>query len=81
MEGPRGARMATPWAGWTDPTPLISNNPCQKYIGEKNSRVLGVFSFSDLSQQPVIPMISIHIFARGEKPRTRTTGANTNKES
>src|SRR5215831_10797002 len=31
-EGPRGHGMATPWATWTDPTPLISNNPCEKSI-------------------------------------------------
>src|SRR5262249_31393800 len=48
-----------------------------KILYELKTRGLEKFSVSDLLQQPVMPMISIHIFARGKTPwtsQTRTLG-------
>ena len=48
---------------------------------ELKTRGLAKFSVFRLLQQPVMPMISIHIFARGKRPRTRTTGAKRQTKS
>jgi hypothetical protein len=44
-----------------------------------SKKLAGELVIFSVFPQPVMPMISIHIFARGK--RTATTGANTNKES
>jgi len=79
VEGPRGLR-GPPRDGLAG-GPRVSKPVSKIYLKRKTRGVLAKFSFFRLLQQPVMPMISIHIFARGKRPRTRTTGANTNKES
>src|SRR5262249_26406262 len=81
-------RRARVGLGWPPPgydgqavPPLLLNTGAKNLYEQKTRGELMIFSFFDLLQQPVMPMISIHIFARGKRPWTRTTGANTNKES
>jgi hypothetical protein len=77
----RRVRAARGWLGGGGvgqaPPPDLLITRAKNIFELKTRGVLGVFSFSDLLQQPVMPMISIHIFARGKSPRTATTGANT----
>ena len=81
-DGRRGWDGRRVWDG-RPPTPDGQGGTLSIYITrakilyELKTRGLEKFSVSDLLQQPVMPMISIHIFARGKTPwtsQTRTLG-------
>jgi hypothetical protein len=56
----------TPLPGLGQPPPLYFLILGAKNLYEQKTRgELAKFSFFDLLQQPVMPMISIHIFAQG----------------
>ena len=64
---------------WTGPPLEFLITRVKNILDFKTRGVLARFSFFRLLQQPVMPMISIHISARGK--RTATTGAKPNKDS
>ena len=60
VEGPRRCGMAYRGAAWTGGYPLISISTLQKLcMSKKLAGVLGVFSFSDLLQSPILSPAAI----------------------